>query len=202
VGVIRRHPFLAVILLAVIGVVAVIGVTFVAVWRAAHVDDAAHIDHADVIVVLGAAQYSGTPSPVFVGRLEQAANLYDQGRSERVLVVGANQPGDQQTEAEAGRDWLIDKGLPTSAVFADPQGNTTYESLQGAASFMQERGLESAFLVSDPWHNLRVKRMASDLGIRAYASATWHSAARSEGTRLDGYLRETFAYLYYRVVGH
>jgi uncharacterized SAM-binding protein YcdF (DUF218 family) len=199
VGVIRRHPILAVILLALVSVVGVIGVTFFAVWRAAHIDDASRIDHTDVIIVLGAAQYSGTPSPVFVGRLEQAANLYDQGRSARVLVVGANQPGDQQTEAEAGRDWLIDKGLPSSAVFADPQGNTTYESLQGAAAFMRERGLESAFLVSDPWHNLRVKKMASDLGIQAYASATWHSAARSEGTRLDGYLRETFAYLYYRL---
>jgi vancomycin permeability regulator SanA len=199
VGFIRRHPILAVILLGVVAVVAVIGVTFVAVWRAAHTDDASRVDHTDVIIVLGAAQYSGTPSPVFVGRLEQAANLYDQGRSTRVLVVGANQPGDQQTEAEAGREWLIDKGLPSSAVFADPQGNTTYESLQGAAAFMRERGLESAFLVSDPWHNLRVKKMASDLGIQAYASATWHSAARSEGTRLDGYLRETFAYLYYRL---
>jgi uncharacterized SAM-binding protein YcdF (DUF218 family) len=199
VGVIRRHPILAVILLALVCVVGVIGVTFFAVWRAAHIDDASRIDHTDVIIVLGAAQYSGTPSPVFVGRLEQAANLYDQGRSARVLVVGANQPGDQQTEAEAGRDWLIDKGLPSSAVFADPQGNTTYESLEGAAAFMRERGLESAFLVSDPWHNLRVKKMASDLGIQAYASATWHSAARSEGTRLDGYLRETFAYLYYRL---
>jgi uncharacterized SAM-binding protein YcdF (DUF218 family) len=199
VGVFRRHPVLAVILLAVVGVLAVVAVTFVAVWRAAHTDDASQVDHADVIIVLGAAQYSGTPSPVFVGRLEQAANLYGQGRSPRVLVVGANQPGDQQTEAEAGRDWLIRDGLPSNAVFADPQGNTTYESLQGAAAFMNERGLESAFLVSDPWHNLRVKRMASDLGIRPYASATWHSAARSEGTRLDGYLRETFAYLYYRL---
>jgi len=55
--------------------------------------------------------------------------------------------------------------------------------------------------VSDPWHNLRVKRMASDLGIQAYASATWQSAARTEGTRFDGYLRETFAYLYYRLFG-
>ncbi|MFL5738197.1 MAG: YdcF family protein [Actinomycetota bacterium] len=198
-GVIRRHPVLAVIFLALIGVVGVIAVTFFAVWRAAHTDDARLVDHADVIIVLGAAQYSGTPSPVFVGRLEQAANLYEQGRSTRVLVVGANQPGDHQTEAEAGRDWLVRDGLPSTAVFADPQGNTTLESLQGAASFMRARSLASAFLVSDPWHNLRVKRMASDLGIHAYASATWHSAARSEDTRFEGYLRETFAYLYYRL---
>jgi len=201
VGVIRRHPVVVAILLPIVVGIGVIGVTFVAVWRAAHTDDASRIEHADVIIVLGAAQYSGTPSPVFVGRLEQAANLYDQGRSTRVLVVGANQPGDIETEAEAGRNWLVHDGLPSTAVFADPQGNTTLESLQGAAAFMRARGLRSAFLVSDPWHNLRIKRMASDLGIQAYASATWHSAARSEGTRLDGYVRETFAYLYYRIFG-
>jgi uncharacterized SAM-binding protein YcdF (DUF218 family) len=197
----RRHPVLVFLLLPVLAAVALLGVTGVAVWRAAHTDDASRIDHTDVIIVLGAAQYSGTPSPVFVGRLRQAALLYRQGRSERVLVVGANQPGDQQTEAEAGRAYLIRQGLPATAVFADPQGNTTFESLEGAAGFMRARGLRSAFLVSDPWHNLRIKRMASDLGIQAYASATWHSAARSVGTRLAGYVRETFAYLYYRIFG-
>jgi len=75
------------------------------------------------------------------------------------------------------------------------------ESLEAAVDWMHERDLVSAFLVSDPWHNLRVRRMASDLGIRGYLSATWHSAARSEQTRLAGYVREVFAYLYYRVVG-
>jgi uncharacterized SAM-binding protein YcdF (DUF218 family) len=66
---------------------------------------------------------------------------------------------------------------------------------------MRDRGLSSAFLVSDPWHNARIERMASDLGIEGYASATWTSAARTEETRLSGYVRETFAYLYYRVAG-
>ena len=59
-------------------------------------------------------------------------------------------------------------------------------------------GRHSAFLVSDPWHNLRIRKMASDLGMTAYVSATWHSAARSQWTRLNGYARETLAYLYYR----
>jgi uncharacterized SAM-binding protein YcdF (DUF218 family) len=84
---------------------------------------------------------------------------------------------------------------------ASPVGSTTFESLQAAARWMHERDLSSAFLVSDPWHNLRVERMASDLGIDGYASATWSSAARSEHTRFEGYLRETFAYLYYRLFG-
>jgi len=86
-------------------------------------------------------------------------------------------------------------------VVAEPEGNTTLESLRAAAGYMRAHDLRSAFLVSDPWHNLRIKRMASDLGIQAYASATWHSAARTELTRLGGYLRETLGYVYYRIFG-
>jgi hypothetical protein len=66
---------------------------------------------------------------------------------------------------------------------------------------MQRREMHSAFLVSDPWHNARITAMASDLGIEGYASATWTSAAESEMSRGEGYLRETFAYLYYRIFG-
>lgn len=198
---IRRHPVLVAATAVMLLFLGVVVATAVAVWRAAHADDASRVDRADVIVVLGAAQYSGRPSPVFAGRLDHAALLYQDGRAGLVLVVGGGQPGDQTTEAESGRQYLIDRGLPESAVLADPRGNTTLESLEAASAFMQSRGLESAFLVSDPWHNLRIKRMAGDLGIRGYASATWHSAATSETTRFAGYTRETLAYLFYRIFG-
>jgi uncharacterized SAM-binding protein YcdF (DUF218 family) len=183
-------------------VVLVLGLTGWAVWRAAHTDDASRIDHVDAIVVLGAAQYQGDPSPVFEGRLEHARLLYEQGRAERVLVLGGSREGDISTEAEAGRDFLVREGVPAETVVALPVGGTTHESLEAAAEWMRERDLRSAFLVSDPWHNLRVRRMASDLGIEEpYVSATWQSAAKTEQTRLEGYVRETFAYLYYRVFG-
>jgi uncharacterized SAM-binding protein YcdF (DUF218 family) len=201
VGAVRRHPILAVVVLVLAAGVCVLAVTGVAVWRAAHTDDASHVDHADTILVLGAAEYNGTPSPVFVGRLEHAALLYRQDRAPQIVVLGAGQPGDRTTEGDAGRTYLIKSGVPASAVVALPVGSTTFESLQAAARMMHQRGMDSAFLVSDPWHNLRIKRMAGDLGIRGYASATWHSAARSEETRVPGYVRETLAYLYYRIVG-
>lgn len=200
-GAVRRHPVLSGIFLLALAVLAVVGVTAVAVWRAAHHDDASEIETADLIVVLGAAQYDGEPSPVFTGRLDHAALLYRQGRASQVVVVGGNRPGDQTTEAEAGRDYLIAKDLPADDVVAEPVGHTTYESLRALASWMRERGLDSAFLVSDPWHNLRVEKMASDLGFEGHASATWTSAAKTEGTRLGGYVRETFAYIYYRFTG-
>jgi uncharacterized SAM-binding protein YcdF (DUF218 family) len=173
----------------------------VTVWRAAHTDDASRVDHTDLIIVLGAAQYDGRPSPVFRGRLDHAALLWQQGRADRVMVIGGAQPGDATTEAEAGRDYLVDEGVPAGSVIAEPEGRTSFSSLRAAADYMSANGLRSAFLVSDPWHNARIKRMAGDLGIDGYASATWTSAARSEETRLTGYARETLAYLYYRIFG-
>jgi vancomycin permeability regulator SanA len=201
VSALRRHPVLSLLLAGFAAVFVVLVVTGIAVWRAAHDDGASRIDHADVILVLGAAEYGGRPSPVFAGRLKHAALLFRQGRADTVMVLGGGQPGDVTTEAEAGRDFLVEAGLPPAAVVADAKGATTFESLRSAAHLMQDRGMSSAFLVSDPWHNLRIVRMASDLGLDAHASATWQSAARSERTRVPGYLRETLAYLYYRLFG-
>lgn len=198
---IRRHP-----ILASLGFVFLLSAGFIVgcaivVWMAAHHDDASEIDRADAIVVLGAAQYDGDPSPVFAGRLDHAALLFEQGRAEQVIVLGGGQPGDRFTEAEAGGAYLVDKGVPEDAIVPVPEGNTTFESLRAAAPVMRDAGIDSAFLVSDPWHNARVERMAGDLGIDGHASATWRSAATSQETRSEGYVRETFAYLYYLLVG-
>jgi vancomycin permeability regulator SanA len=201
VTLVRRHPVYTALAILLLLVLTVVGASAFTVWRAAHTDDASRVDRVDIIIVLGAAQYGGTPSPVFVGRLDHALLLYRQGRADQVMVVGSNEPGDSTTEAAAGRDYLVSHGIPADAAIADPVGRTTYESLVGAASYMREHDLDTAFLVSDPWHNARIKRMASDLGIRGYASATWTSAATSEDTRFTGYARETIAYLYYRVFG-
>ncbi|MGH2682880.1 MAG: YdcF family protein [Actinomycetota bacterium] len=197
----RRHPLLTAIVVVLFFAVAGLVATTVAVWRAAHNDEASRIERADAIVVLGAAQYEGDPSPVFRGRLDHAVLLFEQGFSDRILVLGAGQPDEVFTEAEAGADYLVGEGVPGEAVIPSPRGKTTWQSLTAAAAVMDEQGLRSAFLVSDPWHNLRIRRMARDLGIEGYVSATWHSAARSQATRMAGYSREVFAYLYYRVLG-
>jgi uncharacterized SAM-binding protein YcdF (DUF218 family) len=198
---IRRHPVLAAFAFVVLLMVGFVAGCGIVVWRSAHHDDASQIDRADAIVVLGAAQYDGEPSPVFAGRLDHAALLYEQERAERVLVLGAGQPGDRFTEAEAGRAYLIESGVPADAIVPVPEGHTTFESLEAALPVMRKAGMHSAFLVSDPWHNARVERMARDLGLDGHASATWQSAATSQETRFEGYVRETFAYLYYRVFG-
>jgi uncharacterized SAM-binding protein YcdF (DUF218 family) len=201
VRLLRRHPFLSVAALVAVVAIGALALSAVTVWREAHHDDAGDIERVDAIVVLGAAQYDGVPSPVFEGRLDHAALLFEQQRAGLVLVLGSNQPGDRSTEAEAGRDYLVDQGVPLTSIVALPEGTTSYTSLRAAARAMRERDLRSAFLVSDPWHNARIQRMAADLGFDGYASATWTSAARTEETRLSGYARETLAYLYYRVTG-
>jgi uncharacterized SAM-binding protein YcdF (DUF218 family) len=201
VRLVRGHPFLSLIAVALLLVATVFGWAGITVWRAAHHDDASEIDGADAIVVLGAAQYDGKPSPVFQGRLDHAFLLWQQGRSRLIVTVGANQPGDAHTEAEAGKTYLVGRGVPTDDVIDLPVGHTTFESLRAAAGYLRDNGLHTAFLVSDPWHNARVKAMADDLGLKGYASATWTSAARSEESRGKGYLRETFAYLFYRLFG-
>lgn len=197
----RRHPVLATVTIVALLVLGAIVASGVAVWRAAHADDASRVDHADIVLVLGAAQYGGRPSPVFRGRLEHAALLYRREFSDRILVLGAGQPGDAVSEGEAGARYLEEHGIPPESVASSPAGNTSFESLQAAADYMTEAGLQSAYLVSDPWHNLRIKRMARDLGIDGYASATFQSAAISHQTRLAGYARETVAYLFYRLFG-
>jgi len=201
VGFVRRHRILTASLAVVVVALGLITITGIAVWQSAHDDEASRVDRVDLIAVLGAAQYDGDPSPVFQGRLQHAELLYEREFAPMILVLGGGQPGDASTEGGAGRAWLLGQGVPEEDVFAAPRGTTTLESLEGAAEFMQDRGLRTVFLVSDPWHNLRVRRMARDLGMDAYVSATFHSAAKSQWTRLSGYARETFAYLYYRAVG-
>jgi uncharacterized SAM-binding protein YcdF (DUF218 family) len=198
---IRRHPLLSAAAFILLLGIGLIGAAGSVVWRAAHHDDASDVQKADAIVVLGAAQYNGTPSPDFQGRLDHALLLYRQGRAPRVLVLGSKQPGDRTTEAASGGAYLTSHGVPPSAVVEIPVGHTSWESLQAAAAQMKRDGMSSAFLVSDPWHNARIKRMADDLGLEAFASATWTSAYETRSSRLGEYARETFAYLDYRIFG-
>jgi uncharacterized SAM-binding protein YcdF (DUF218 family) len=192
-----------VVVLLLLAAAAATGFSAFTVWVAAHRDDARHIQTVDAIVVLGAAQWNGVPSPVFKGRLEQAVVLWGEHRAPLVLVLGSNQPGDITTEGASGRAYLIDKGIPAGNVVSIPVGHTSWESLVAAADYLKAHHLRSVFLVSDPWHNARIKRMASDLGLQAWASATWTSAYQSRHARLFEYVRETFAYLYYRIFkGH
>jgi uncharacterized SAM-binding protein YcdF (DUF218 family) len=185
----------AVLLAAVLLVVS----TSLAIWWTARQDAR---PRSDAIVVLGSAQYNGRPSSIFAARLEHALALYRQGVASVVVTVGGNRAGDNFTEAEAGRDYLAADGVPSSALLAVPEGADTLQSMQDVAAVFRQKGWSTAVLVTDPWHVMRAERMADDSGIDASASPTRQGpAVRSRTTQVQYIVRETAAYLVYRVTG-
>ncbi len=127
---------------------------------------------ADAIVVLGAAQYNGRPSPVLRARLDHALALYQDGLAPAILVTGGIGRGDSQSEAEVGRRYLIGHQVPDSAVIAQPQGRSTEASMTAVAAWLASRRQRSALLVSDPFHMLRLRLEARRTGLEAYTSPT------------------------------
>jgi uncharacterized SAM-binding protein YcdF (DUF218 family) len=175
----------------------VVGGTGFRVWQVARVDDR---DSADVVIVLGAAQYDGTPSAVLGSRLDHAARLWRDGVAPVIVTVGGRRAGDSYTEAEAGRNYLMSYGIPPTAVVAIGEGRDTLESLRAVARRARVAGWRTAVIVSDPWHSLRSRTMADDLGL-----ATWTSPTRSgpivatRAIQARYIVRESAALLHYRL---
>lgn len=193
---VRRWVFRVVTGVALVAVLVVAGTGF-RVWQVARTDDRAK---ADVVVVLGAAQYDGRPSPILRARLDHAERLYEQGVAPMVVTVGGRRSGDAFTEAQAGQRYLRDAGLPHDAVFAVDTGNDTLTSLRAVADVAREHGWRSVVIVSDPWHSLRARTMARDSGLRAWTSPTRSGpAVQTRQTQVRYITRETAAILYYRL---
>ena len=161
---------LALALAALVGVgLAYYCFCFYQVWRSARSDAARPVD---AIVVLGAAQYDGRPSPVLAARLDHALELWQQGYAPTIVVTGGRRPGDRFTEATASADYLIARGVPDSAILREVQGTSTWQSLAATARILRNRGVESVLVVSDPYHSLRARETARELGLDAHASPT------------------------------
>lgn len=183
----------------VIAAVLVVGGTAYAVWKQARADERTP---ADAILVLGSAQYDGVPSPVFEARLDHALDLFEQGVAPTVITVGGKQDGDRFTEAEAGSLWLQGLGVPAEAIVAIGVGTNTLESMQAVTEVYREREWSRLVIVTDPWHELRTNRIAADLGMTTLASPTRQGpAVFTRETQLRSIVRETAAYLYYRLTG-
>lgn len=184
------------VILALLVCLAVPGFIAFRVWQVARIDDRSA---ADAIVVLGAAQYNGIPTPVFQARLEHAASLFELGVAPQIITVGGNQPGDLYTEAGSGRAYLTSLGVPPEALLAVETGTNTVGSLEAVAQTVVDQGGSSVVLVSDPTHSYRSRMMARDVGLDAWTSPTRHGpAVWTRENQIMSIIRETGATLWYQ----
>ena len=192
-GTMFRWAFRAVLAVVAIAVLYV-GVTFVQVWWASRSDDPST---ASAIVVMGAAQWNGKPSPVLKGRLDHAVELYRGEVAPVVVVTGGKQAGDAVTQGRSGYEYLRAEGLPDEAIKVEVDGTNSYEELSASALILAQAGVgDDVVIVTDPYHALRAQETADSLGLRAHVSPT----GASVGTRQ--LVRETAAVAAGRIIGY
>ena len=144
-----------------------IGLLMLAIDRQSAIDESRP---ADVILVLGAAEYRGLPSPVLKSRLDHALTLYQRKIAPRVLTSGGSGGDPDFTEGEVARNYLVRKGLPAEAIIVEPEGETTWHSVVAATEIMRRMSLHSCVLVSDGYHIYRAKRMMQSQGVEVWGS--------------------------------
>jgi uncharacterized SAM-binding protein YcdF (DUF218 family) len=176
------------------------------VWGAVVVAVAVHAARdqatgADAIVVLGAAQYDGRPSPVLTARLDHALELWQEGLAPLIVVTGGKRPGDRFTEATASANYLLERGVPDAQILREVQGTSSWESLAAAARILRERGLDEVILVSDPYHALRIGGIADELGLTAHVSPTTTSPISGTAS-FRHMVKETGAVAVGRIIGY
>jgi uncharacterized SAM-binding protein YcdF (DUF218 family) len=188
-----------IVLVAGVVAVGIAGYATYRIWDQGARDERKSVD---AIVVMGAAQYDGRPSPVFAARLEHAVALFHAGLAPRLIVTGGKADGDRTTEAASARDYAIAHGVPEDAILLEDQSRTTLESIRGVAAVMDDHALSTAIFVSDPTHMLRVLRMASDAGITGYGSPTTTSPIERDAVaRVDALVHELGALAVYFLSG-
>lgn len=185
--------------LACLGIAIVAGYATYRVWAQGQRDEQRA---ADAIVVMGAAQYDGRPSPVFAARLDHAVELFRAGLAPRLIVTGGKADGDRTTEAATGRAYAIAHGVPGEAILVEDRSRSTLASIRGVRDVLREHGLKDAVFVSDRTHMLRVLRMAADDGITAWGSPTRTSPLENDtGRRVDATIHELGALAQYFLIG-
>lgn len=175
-----------------------VGLTFVTVLSVGHTDAG---NKADAVVVLGAAQYDGTPSPLLESRLQHALDLYSSGRVTFIAVTGGKKPGDRFTEAAASRRWLTDRGVPTAVIIREDEGRSTWESMSNVAAVLSSRDIQTVLVSTDRWHMQRCVLSLRELGIHAEPSATSTSPLQGAKRAWNKYAKETIGVAVGRIIG-
>jgi uncharacterized SAM-binding protein YcdF (DUF218 family) len=186
--VVKALDLLRLLLAALVGVGLLTGYATFRIWQQGQLDERRP---ADAIVVLGAAQYDGSPSPVLRARLDHAIGLYFAGLAPNFVVTGGKARQDRTTEAAAARAYALGRGVPASAILIEDRGENTFQSVEAVGAILRQRGLGTALFVSDRTHMLRVLRMALDQGLDAWGSPTTTSPAdATPSRRIDATIHE------------
>jgi len=166
--------------------------------RIAHQSTVDEAQPADIIVVLGAAEYRGKPSPVLRARLDHALTLYQRGLAPRILTTGGAGGDPVYTEGDVGRAYLVSRGVPSEAIVVDPKGASTVYATASAAEIMRRMALKSCIVVSDGYHIFRAKRMLQSSGMKVYGSPRSVNPPDDWRERWL-YVRQAIGYLLWRV---
>ena len=153
---------------------------------------------ADTAIVLGAGMINGEVSPVYQERLNHAVWLYQEGYVDTIIPTGGIAEGNNRADASAAKDYLIEKGIPIEAIFPEESAYITQEELTNAKEIMEQEGMKTALVVSDPLHMKRAMFLAKSVGLTAYTSPTTTSRYMSLKTQIPFLLREIFFYTGYQ----
>jgi uncharacterized SAM-binding protein YcdF (DUF218 family) len=154
---------------------------------------------ADIIMVLGAAEYRGRPSPVLQGRLNHALFLYLKGLAPYILTTGGAGGDPVYTESEVGRAYLSDHGVPSEAIVVELEGATTVQSVNASAEIMRRMNLHSCIVVSDGYHIYRVKRLLEAQGIQVYGSPRPSAGSFSPKALRWVYFRQAVGFVLWQI---
>ena len=172
-------------------------VSLLQVWNTGRSADRQPVD---AIVVLGAAQYDGRPSPQLQARLDHALELWNLNLASYIVVTGGKQEGDRFTEAETARKFLESNGVAGDLIFEENSGTTTYASLLDVSKVASQKKISRVLIVSDPFHLLRAKLIAKEVGLDATSSSTQSSVIRG-GDAFRRNLQEAVGVAVGRIVG-
>ncbi len=199
--VVRRRPWLRRIVRSGL-VIVVLGIGYygITLYQVHSTGTSDQTRPVQAIVVMGAAQYDGRPSPQLAARLDHVVGLWGQGVAPVVVVTGGKRAGDRFTEAEASARYLTARGVPAAAILEENQAHNSYDSLLGVRDLLAARGLSSVLLVTDPYHSLRVRLVSQELGMTAYVSPTRTSPVRG-GRAVNKEMKEAAGISLGRIIG-
>lgn len=167
--------------------------------RIVHAAAAVPKKNADVIVVFGAAEYVGRPSPVYKARLDHAYELFRQGMAPVVITTGGSGQDPDYSEGGVGRSYLLRRGVPEQALIEETQGSDTAQSAARVANIMRANGMHSCIAVSDAYHVFRIRALLEHEGVLVELAPRPESKPRSEWPRLVAVMREAMSYLVWKL---